>query len=156
MWIKVNIAMMWTLKLFHNSPLKVKFPMPNVNETKRGTICWNFYKWPFLQNGPSCIINKTHNHSLLCVLPTPAAKTPREPVSCWQLWSYMDQMRKNWHKATTNRQLGLPQNIVALLLNRPAVLFKLFWYRHQLRNLRHFFAPQLQGSLLLASSIGNL
>lgn len=37
-----------------------------------------------------------------------------------------------------------------------AVLFKSFRYWYQLRNLRHFFAPQLQGSLLLASSMGNL
>lgn len=138
--------MMRRLKLFHNSPPKVKCSMPNVNGTKRGTICWNFYKWPLLQNGPSCIINETHNHSLWCVLPTPAAKTPGEPVSCWQLWSYMRPGEKNWHKATTNRQLE----------PAPAVFFKLFTYGHQLRNLRHFFAPQLQGSLLLASSIGNL
>lgn len=63
---------------------------------------------------------------------------------------------QNRHKATTIPRRGRPQNIVALLLNRLAVLFKLFRYWHQLRNFRHFFAPQLQGSLLLASSIGNL
>lgn len=83
-----------------------------------------------------------------------------------------------WSANTSSRNTGRARALLAVVvLRRPdplnryktsamaklpagvsasAVLFRLFRYGCQLRNLRHFFAPQLQGSLLLASSIGNL
>lgn len=122
--------------------------MPNVNETKGGTICWNFYKWPLLQNGPSCIYSTTHSRCpMLCSANTGSRDTGR---ACAPLAA----MVRHGPDPGNGASAAVPQNNATLLLNRLAVLFQLFTY--QLRNLRHFFAPQLQGSLLLASSIGNL
>lgn len=49
-------------------------PMPTVNETKGGTICWNLYKWPLLQNGPSYLYSTTRGRCQ-CFLLTRAAET---------------------------------------------------------------------------------
>lgn len=103
----------------------------------------------FLQVAPSSMYSTTHGPlPRLCSANTSGRNTHRARALLAAALRGPDP--GNRHEASATG----PQNIVALLLNRLSVLFKLF--RDQLRNLRHFFAPQLQGSLLLASSIGNL
>lgn len=103
-----------------------------------------FYKWPFLQYG----LHTQHDPQPSSLLRSANSGSRNTHRACALLAAVALRGPDTWKTGIK----PVPHEPSA----GEAVLFKSLRYWYQLRNLRHFFAPQLQGSLLLASSMGNL